>query len=766
MSFDKIKAMRSAERYLSQGKIRAAIGEYKQIVENDPKDFSTLNILGDLYTKNAEKNEAVGCFTRVAEYYGKQGFAQKAIAIYNKISRLQPDSSEVSAKLAELYQMKGSLSEARSHYIALAGQFERGGKRIEALSVWKKIAELDQNDTEVFPKIAELFLQENQPDEAADAFITAGERLAKLGKYSAALTSFSRSLEIRENDFKALNGFVKAQISLGDTDEAAKTLEKILEKQPLNREVLHLLVDCHLDTNNPHEAEKAVVKLVEQEPANYPKFLELIEVYIRNGDLESASRTLSMSSEHLLVGGQSGEFLRWTNEILARNPEQIEALHLLVRYYGWQRDENELREALERLAEGARLNESIEDERYALAQLVMIVPHESLYAQRLQEINTEHNFSEDVPVTPILGPAVGFESFAAEESSFDAYPAVRFEEAREGAPEFATNGFGDFHHDAASLNGFDDATKDFVFSGDTFSAKIVEEFDEDEYGSFGKTDKFFDDEFNIEPETPERTGLSASDELKLEKELESIEFYVAQGYKELAEKSIAALESEFGSRPEFAALRDQMDDSLQTLAERNAPVVEAVEEDNAKIVFESNDSEPSANVFAVEKSFEIAPQSFENGAQNFDYVNDFQKQLGFEESEPSKEDSDYETHYHTAIAYKEMGLTEDSIREFQDAINLVNPNDGTRRFFACAHLLGLCFMEKNMPSLALMWYKRAFETNDLTNEEKQGIWYEIGNAYEVGGDSEKAIENFGMVYAVDVDYRDVSRRIETLHVNG
>ena len=765
MSFDKIKAMRSAERYLSQGKIRAAIGEYKQIVENDPKDFSTLNILGDLYTKNAEKTEAVGCFTRVAEYYGKQGFAQKAIAIYNKISRLQPDSTEVSTKLAELYQMKGSLSEARSHYVALAGQYERVGKKIEALAIWKKIAELDPNDTEVFLKIADSYLQENQTSEAADAFITAGERLAKQGKFDEALAIFSRTLEIRENDFKALDGFVKAQISLGDTDEAAKTLEKILEKQPFNREILYLLVDCHLDTNNPHEAEKAIIKLVEQEPANYPKFLELIEVYIRNGDLESASRTLSMSSEHLLVGGQASEFLKWTNEILARNPEQVEALHLLVRYYGWQRDENELKEALERLAEGARLTGSIEDERYALAQLVMIVPHESLYAQRLQEINTEYNFAEDVPATSILAPPVNFESFASEESSFDAYPAVRFEEAKEGVPEFATNGFGDFHADVASLNGFDDGTKDFVFSGDTFNAKIVEEFDEDEYDSFSKTDKIFDKDFTFAPQNSERDELSASDEVKLEKELESIEFYVAQGYKELAEKSIAALEAEFGSRPEFVVLRDQMDDSLQSLAEKTAPPGE-VFKDEAEISVKDNYVEPEAESLVQEKSFEIAAQSLESGAQSFDYVNDFQNHLGFEESESLKKDDDYETHYQTAIAYKEMGLTEDSIRAFQDAINLVSPNDGTRRFFACAHLLGHCFMERMMPSLALMWYKRALETNNLTNEEKQGIWYEIGNAYEVGGDSEKAIENFGMVYAVDVDYRDVGARIQTLHVNG
>ena len=101
MSFDKIKAMRNAERFLAQGKIRAAINEYKRVVESDPKDFTTLNMLGDLHAKASDTKEAVKCFSHVAEYYGQQGFSQKAIAIYNKISRLNPGSLEISAKLAE-----------------------------------------------------------------------------------------------------------------------------------------------------------------------------------------------------------------------------------------------------------------------------------------------------------------------------------------------------------------------------------------------------------------------------------------------------------------------------------------------------------------------------------------------------------------------------------------------------------------------------------------------------------------------------------------
>jgi tetratricopeptide (TPR) repeat protein len=109
-----------------------------------------------------------------------------------------------------------------------------------------------------------------------------------------------------------------------------------------------------------------------------------------------------------------------------------------------------------------------------------------------------------------------------------------------------------------------------------------------------------------------------------------------------------------------------------------------------------------------------------------------------------------------------MGLMEDAIREFQDAVKLVRANDGTRRFLLCCNMLGHCFTEKEMPNLALMWYKRCLETANLNADERQGIGYEVANAYEVGGDTQKAIEYFEEVYAENVDYRDVSERLKFL----
>ena len=730
--------MRAAERFLSQGKIRAAIGEYKQIIENDPKDFSTLNILGDLHIKDSDSKEAIGCYKQVAEHYGNQGFAQKAIAIYNKILRLQPNSIEISEKLAQLYQLKGSVAEARSHYTAIAEIYQRKGQKLEALAVWKQIAQLDPNNTEIYLKIAEVGWQEEHFDEAAEAFTEAGVRFLEQKKYEAALAAFTKSLEVKKNYLRALNGLVKAQIGLGFSDEAAQTLENILAEQPFNRDILYLLVDCYIDMNNPAAAEKTVVKLVEQEPANYPKFLELVKIYLRNGDLDSAARILSISSEHLLVGGQAEDFFNWTNEILAQNPEQINALRLLVRYYGWQRDEAELKAALERLAETGRQIDSIDDERYALAQLVMLAPHNADYAERLQQLNAAHGYQDDIAV---VGSASETEEKPqAVEQAGDVPEFANFAAADDDGVFDAQN--------ADSSYGYNE----FDFSSDSVenTGAAIQNDSLDNVGDFdftGEISESYDAENPYQIEDLQAADLSFADaaadenhpagELKLQKEVESIDFYISQGYTDLAEKSLTALEAEFGNRQEIENLRAMLGESAQPPAENPfAPVA-------------------ASNGHAPESLPSSPPQIFES-------LDELKDEFDFDEAAPDTGDDDYETHYHMAIAYKEMGLMEDSIREFQNALNLIKIDDGTRRFFQCANLLGHCFMEKQMPNLALMWYKQSLETPNLETEEKQALYYEIAHAYEAAGDLQKSVEYFERLYAVDVDYRNVSQRLDAL----
>ena len=723
MIFDKTKAMRNAERYLVQGKIRAAIGEYKQVVERDPKDFGTMNLLGDLHTKSAEKKEAVGYYTLVAEHYSKQGFAQKAIAIYNKISKLDPNSVEISAKLAELYRVKGSLNEAKSHYTKLAEHYQNNGQKIEALAIWKQIALLDPNNVEVYLAIAESYLQENQIDEAVDAFAESGIRFTKLGKLEDALSSFSRALDIKQDDPKILTGYVAVKFAQGKAGEAAQKLTEILEKHPHNRDLRFLLIDCLIESHNMVEAEKAVIRLVEQEPANYPKLLDLAQIYLSDDDFVSVTRILAMSSEHMLVGGQADAFHAIVVEVLEKDPEQIDALRLLTRYCSWQRDDEALRDSLIKLSAVAKTVNSVEDERYALSQLVMILPHETAYSDRLREINAKYGF-DDTEIPDNLFEQ-RFLKNGLEKTGSPILPSlVEGYEGNLPPIKIVSNDFGEYGSEFAVVNGSRPPTNGFEFSGHEF--ETFSNGDEATY-AFSTPDQPAEEEAN-------EWDLSASDDARFQKEVDSIKFYIESGYTELAEKAIKEMRSEFGDRAEIEGLMATLPASF------------------------IKDSEPEI----VEPPIAQASEMFD--LKGFD-INDLRSELGFVEETAADDDSDYDTYYHTAVAYQEMGLTEEAIKEFQKAIALVDLHDGSRRFFSCSNLLGHCFMQKGMPNLALTWFQRTLETPNLSDDEKQGLWYELAGAYEADGDMENASKYFVQVYAENVNFRDVSERIKNIPVN-
>jgi tetratricopeptide (TPR) repeat protein len=169
MALEKVKTLRAAEKHLETGKIPAAIKEYCKVVEGDPNDFTTLNILGDLQVRVGNHSAAIECFRRIAEHYRAQDFALKAIAMFRKIDRLQPNDVEVATSPADLYAQQELVVEARAHYLIVANAHEKSGATQAGLEILSKIADLDPQNTAVRLKLAEGYLNEGMSSEAAAA---------------------------------------------------------------------------------------------------------------------------------------------------------------------------------------------------------------------------------------------------------------------------------------------------------------------------------------------------------------------------------------------------------------------------------------------------------------------------------------------------------------------------------------------------------------------------------------------------------------------
>jgi tetratricopeptide (TPR) repeat protein len=137
---------------------------------------------------------------------------------------------------------------------------------------------------------------------------------------------------------------------------------------------------------------------------------------------------------------------------------------------------------------------------------------------------------------------------------------------------------------------------------------------------------------------------------------------------------------------------------------------------------------------------------------------EFRAELG----EMGEEDEDLETHYNLGIAYREMGLFDEAIGEFQKVAKSVQAGRPFRYAMQCSTLLGVTFMDKQEPKIAAMWYERALGTPGLDQETVLALRYDLGVAEEQAGDARAALDSFRQVYAMNIDYRDVAERISVL----
>ena len=137
---------------------------------------------------------------------------------------------------------------------------------------------------------------------------------------------------------------------------------------------------------------------------------------------------------------------------------------------------------------------------------------------------------------------------------------------------------------------------------------------------------------------------------------------------------------------------------------------------------------------------------------------EFRAELG----EMGAEEEDLETHYNLGIAFREMGLLEEAISEFQKVAKATDRGRAFPYVMQCCTLLGLAFMEKGQPGIAAIWYERALRTPGNDPESTLALRYDLGVAQESAGEPEAALKSFSQVYAMNIDYRDVAERIAAL----
>ena len=156
----------------------------------------------------------------------------------------------------------------------------------------------------------------------------------------------------------------------------------------------------------------------------------------------------------------------------------------------------------------------------------------------------------------------------------------------------------------------------------------------------------------------------------------------------------------------------------------------------------------------VEKDSRMVGQDQQTGDEEGDFdhmLSQFKR--GIEEN---IDEADSQAHYDLGVAFKEMGLLDEAIAEFQKALK----GEDTR--LQASEALGTCFFEKGQLQIAATVLRRAVDSNSGTDQDKIGLLYLLGRCDEDQSKTADALRYYQRVFAIDVSFQDVGERVDAL----
>jgi len=222
--------------------------------------------------------------------------------------------------------------------------------------------------------------------------------------------------------------------------------------------------------------------------------------------------------------------------------------------------------------------------------------------------------------------------------------------------------------------------------------------------------------------------------VNVEAELEEAEFYLQQGLYDDATRVVQTL---LEYRPDMPELLVKMDEINQAR--------EAHEEESDSRAFVDLMSD-------IQDDDLLAATDFLDAFGSDTAVDDVLSQKTVSELDSA----DTESHYNLGIAYKEMGLYDDAIAEFDKA------SQDPSRTIDCLTLTGQCHLEAGEMDAAMAAFKKGLAHEGLSAEAGMTLNFEIGMLHQMNGQLLEALESFQKVAEKDSFFREVSDLIKNL----
>ena len=275
MAIDKGKIEKNALKLIQKRAYRKAIEEYKKIVDADPRDIRSRVKLLELYAREKMVEEAVAECQRISTAYVEQGFVLRAIAVWKQALRLDPNNPDLYRNMGELYlkqKLQGDALGAFGKAVLLLRKGDRSG---EAGDLLKRMEELAPNNPTVKMMLAEHYLLSGQIDEFQALFEKIREQLTGEGRGQKLLQTLEALYEKSGGSSNLFRPLASLCLNLGESAKAIRYVRAGLKEQPGDRELRLLLVRANIAQNRFDEARRMALEMREEMPNDIPVIEQL-----------------------------------------------------------------------------------------------------------------------------------------------------------------------------------------------------------------------------------------------------------------------------------------------------------------------------------------------------------------------------------------------------------------------------------------------------------------------------------------------------------
>ncbi len=391
---NRLKTLQLADKLFKQGKIEAAIKEYQKIIEVKPDDLEVRRIIGDLFLKLNKLPEAFKQFEWISDFYLKEGFFTKAIAMYKRITRLDPQNESVSFKLADLYSKQGLTIEAKQIYLELAEEYKRQNNQKKALGIYKKILELDRGNIKMRILLADNYLREGMKEEAVGEYLTASDILIKKKEFPQAEELLMQTYG-KVKHLKIFEKLISCYITQGNNNKAIQMLRNLGDEIFKHLNLLKILGELYFKNNLIEEAEQIYKRIAEIDSNETEVIMKLGKVYLQREEIDKAYQLFLPTIDRFIEKEKFDEANSLLRFIITSNNTYLPALNKLAAIFKATKKTSSLIALYESLLPIYEQHNMKSELIAVLNELIELSDAPFAYQEQLARLTGEHSPEEE-----------------------------------------------------------------------------------------------------------------------------------------------------------------------------------------------------------------------------------------------------------------------------------------------------------------------------------------------------------------------------------